>query len=303
MNNCTPNITEGVQVFFMAVSIPTCILGFLCNITILVLFFRQWKEWNDMKVYLTNMAFADLCVVLVMPIKMYSYSHTWSLPAESCFVLVSTFYVNTYVSIYIATAISLLRCMAVKYPFRAKSFMSPRKALVVCVLIWLVICSLSAALHITQYPEDPENNQQVRCFQKNREKPLPAHFISIIIVVGYLIPLIIITCCYAQVLYTLSRKGRVQGQTGHAQSINIIGANLVTFIVCFLPFHFGFLFKYVAEEFWPADCHLTQVAHNLVHVALTMSNTNCCLDAISYYFMAKNNRRSVKDLCCVTGVI
>ncbi|XP_062412128.1 G-protein coupled receptor 35-like [Sardina pilchardus] len=300
--HCNLTIGEEVRVFQMVTAIPTFVLGVLVNSAVLVLFCRQWRNCSDMMVYLTNLALADICVLVSLPFRMYSYQNPWPFSISSCLVFVSTYFVNMYVSIFTTVAISVVRYVAVKYPFKAHAVMSPWKALVVCVSIWAVIASLSATFHSVDKPQgnSSENSPSFKCFQKNSNRPLPLSFILTLDVVGYMLPFVIITYCSVMVIRTLSRRTDSEGDsTQKSKSVNIITANLAIFIVCFSPLHFGYLFKFLCETY-SKNCALKQFAHSFVHVANSLASTNCFLDAFSYYFLARGSWGTVNDACCGT---
>ncbi|XP_062412443.1 G-protein coupled receptor 35-like [Sardina pilchardus] len=300
--HCNLTIGEEVRVFQMVTAIPTFVLGVLVNSAVLVLFCRQWRNCSDMMVYLTNLALADSCVLVSLPFRMYSYQNPWPFSISSCLVFVSTYFVNMYVSIFTTVAISVVRYVAVKYPFRARAVMSPWIALVVCVSIWVYNASVSAAFHSVDKPKgnSSENLSGFKCFQKNSDQPLPLSFIVLLVGVGYALPFIIITFCSGAVIHTLSRKTDIDSDgTQKSKSVNIITANLAIFIVCFSPLHFGYLFKFLCETY-SDDCALLQFAHSFVHVASSLASTNCFLDAFSYYFLARGSWGTLKDAFCGT---
>ncbi|XP_030646959.1 G-protein coupled receptor 55-like [Chanos chanos] len=286
MSNCNISITPGVQVFQMVTTIPTFILGVIGNLTFLIFFcWRREDGWNYMKVYLGNIAVADCLVLISLPFKMYSYYHPWNLNPEFCLFLVSTYYVNMYVSIFTITAISIVRFVAIRFPMKARTVLSPKKALVVCVLIWILICSLSANFHYVDKPQS--NTTEFRCFQKNKEKPLPLSFVLVLDIVGFLLPFFVMMYCSCNVIHTLAKQLDIGLRREKIRSIGIVTVNLMVFGVCFLPFHFGFMFKFIVETYYPSDCPLQLFAHNFVHTATCIANFNCCLDIFSYYFVTQ----------------
>nr|XP_015216414.1 PREDICTED: G-protein coupled receptor 55-like isoform X2 [Lepisosteus oculatus] len=292
-SNCTPTITEGVRTLLTIIYIPTFILGVLGNVTVLVIFVRGRRHWNDMMTYMTNISIADCFVLISLPFKIYSYYSTWTLPSL-CFVFVSSYYVNMYVSIQTVTAISVVRYIAIKYPFKAQAIMSPWKALIVCILIWVLNCTVSSQFHLVDAPENPnKTDDDFRCFQKNTKKPLPLPFILILEIVGFLLPFSLMTFSSLQVIRTLSKQKQVGEKT---QCIRIITTNLTIFAVCFIPFHLGFLLKYIIETHAHDSCDLLQGIHNFVHISMCIANTNCCLDSFCYYFVTKDFWKSA--LCC-----
>ncbi|XP_039540303.1 mu-type opioid receptor-like [Pimephales promelas] len=77
---------------------------------------RPRADWTYMNIYITNMAIADCILLMLLPIRILSYyENTWEFSTlwdhcnkELCYVLVSVYYVNMYVSIFTVTAISVV---------------------------------------------------------------------------------------------------------------------------------------------------------------------------------------------------
>ncbi|XP_028650206.1 G-protein coupled receptor 35-like isoform X1 [Erpetoichthys calabaricus] len=288
-SNCNLTLTDGVHLFQMVFYIPVFILGLIFNISALVMFFWKQKNWTDTLIYLTNLSISDCILLFALPFKMHSYNTEWEATTLSfCQFLVSSYYVNMYVSILTVTVISIVRYVAIKFPFKAKTIQSRRKAIIVCILLWLTVCSLSAVFHLVDTPE--KNTTQIKCFQKNTSKPLPLSFILVLEIVGFFGPFLIITFCSVQIICTLSKYNAMSSGRERTKSIRIIAANFVVFLVCFAPFHLGFLFKFLVETLRPNNCQLLQGFHTFVHIASCIANANCCLDVFCYYFILKDFR-------------
>ncbi|KAL0161558.1 hypothetical protein M9458_045283 [Cirrhinus mrigala] len=290
MSNCTLNITAGIQTFQLATMIPTFILGVPGNIYVLCTFCRLPRSaWTYMHIYISNMAIADCVVLALLPVRFAS--HIWESSqfgdpsGELCFVLVSVYYVNMYVSIFTVTAISVVRCVAIKYPLKAREILGCRKALVVCALIWLVTCSFSAGFH---YVDKPKHNKTIKCFQKNREDALPLDFILVLNIVGFFVPFLIMLFCSVNVIFKLRRELNIGSRCEKLQCMFIITANLIVFLLCFFPVHFGFFFKYITQVHHHT-CDAQFFAHNFVHGAMYVSSMNCALDSFSYYFATRTS--------------
>uniref|UniRef100_A0A673JG64 G-protein coupled receptor 55-like n=2 Tax=Sinocyclocheilus rhinocerous TaxID=307959 RepID=A0A673JG64_9TELE len=299
MSNCTLNITVGVQNFQLAALIPTFILGVPGNIYVLVTFCRHpITDWTYMNIYIANMAIADCVVLVLLPVRIASYiwesSRLWDQTnKELCYVLVSVYYVNMYVSIFTVTAISVVRYVAIKYPLKAREILCRRNALAVCALIWLVTCSFSAAFHRV---DEPVKNTTIKCFQKNKGEELPLAFILVLNIIGFLVPFLIMLFCSVTVIFKLRKRLEIGSRSEKIQCMFIIAANLIVFVVCFFPIHFGFFFKYVTQAY-KHSCSAQFFAHNFVHGAMCVSSMNCALDCFSYYFATRTSwkRRSSKQ--------
>lgn len=296
MKNCTLNTTTTVENLQKVTSIPTFIFGVLGNIYVLVMFCRRPRaKWTYMNVYITNMAIADCALLMFLPVKIHYYSRLLEEHLKGlCNFVLSVYYVNMYVSIFIIMAISVVRYVAIKYPMKARSVFSCRNALVVCTLIWLTICSISPVYFITD-----SSNDKKMCFQRVKGA-LSLHFVLLLVIVGFLVPFFIMLFCSVTVVCTLRKQLDVGSRSEKIQCMFIIVANLLVFIVCFLPVHLGYLVKYIVQNKYEnidddESCYYKQIAHNFLHVALCISNMNCGLDCFSYFFATKTSW----NMCCM----
>ncbi|KAA0711942.1 G-protein coupled receptor 35 [Triplophysa tibetana] len=294
MLNCTSNctqcnlsVTNNTLILQKVTSIPTFILGLLGNIYVFVIFSRRpRKEWTNIMIYITNMAIADSVVLAILPFMIHFYDSKLRPEFKAiCNIVLSLYYVNMYVSIFTVTAISVVRYIAVKFPMKAREILSRRSALVVCGLIWLVMLCFCPIYFLKD-----SGNDKTMCFQRVRES-LSLHFILLLTVVGFLLPFLIVLFCSINVICTL-RKGLDVGiRSEKLQCMFIIAANLIVFVICFLPIHFGFILKYIAQshilEKSKSNCDMQIFGHNFVHGAMCFSIMNCSLDSFSYYFANK----------------
>nr|XP_055074359.1 G-protein coupled receptor 35.1 [Misgurnus anguillicaudatus] len=287
MLNCTLKVTDAFLHVQKAIYIPTFILGVLGNIYVFVIFCRRPRtDWTYMMVYISNMAIADCVLLVILPIKAYYYNSTLQEHSKStCNFLLSLYYVNMYVSVFTMTTVSVVRYVAIAFPLKAREAFSCKRALVVCALIWLVVGGFSPVYFLKD-----SDNDKAMCFQRVKET-LSLHFIVLLTVVGFLVPLLIMLYCSIKVIYTLRKQLDVGFRSEKIQCIFIIAANLIVFVICFLPVNCGFVLKYIAQahEF---SCDVQFLAHNFVHGAMCLSTMNCCLDCFSYYF-ATNTRWNI----------
>ncbi|KAI2650730.1 G-protein coupled receptor 35 [Labeo rohita] len=294
--NCTVQTSEAVHEFQKVTSIPTFILGVLGNIYVLVVFCRRPRaKWTYMNIYITNMAIADLTLLTFLPFKIHYYDRPLQddLKALCNFALWNN-YVNMYVSIFTITAISVVRYVAIKYPMKARNIFSCRSALVVCGLIWFIICSISPVYFVTD-----SNNDKTMCFQRVKVA-LSLHFVLLLIIVGFLMPFLIMLFCSVRVVCTLRKQLDVGTRSEKLQCIFIIVANFIVFVICFLPVHVGYFVKNILQNKYTVaeddnSCYYKQIAHDFLHVAICISNMNCGLDCFSYFFATKTSW----NMCCM----
>ncbi|XP_067394744.1 G-protein coupled receptor 35 [Emydura macquarii macquarii] len=262
-----------IQVIIYAIIFP---FGAMFNVLALWVFCCKLKKWTETKVYMINLVIADCAVVCTLPFTIYFLWKEWRRDTL-CLTIQTIYLTNMFMSIYIITIISVDRYIAIKYPLKAKSLRSPRKAALICGFLWV---SLIIGLTLGQ------NRKESLCFQKLSTTPsiaVPYWFFLV-----FLIPLIILSFCSMHIIKSLKKKMIMDPHEKKLieKSIYIVSANMIVFIVCFLPAQTGMLVRFVMEKNG-VTCLAIQNIRNFISVSTCIANSNCCMDAICYYFVAK----------------
>ncbi|XP_074860669.1 G-protein coupled receptor 35-like [Carettochelys insculpta] len=265
--------TPLIQVIIYATIFP---FGAIFNAIALWVFCYKMKTWTETRVYMINLVIADCSVVCTLPFTIY---FLWNnrRPDTLCLTIQSIYFINMCMSIYIITAISVDRCIAIKYPLRAKSVRSPWKAAVICGCLWVTVITV-------QYLKP--RGKELLCFQKLSTTPLVT--VPYLFIFVFLIPLIILTFCSTHIIRSLKNKMITDPQEKKPieKAIYIVSANLFVFILCFLPIQVGLLARFVMEKNG-VMCLAIQKIRDFNSVTTCIANSNCCMDALCYYFVAK----------------
>ncbi|XP_016146313.1 G-protein coupled receptor 55-like [Sinocyclocheilus grahami] len=276
------------RLFERAAYIPVFIVGLSFNITALCIFCRL-KRWTDMHIYMFNLLAADFLAIIFLPFRILE-AFCPIKPSELCTFLLCTQYSNMYSSIFTITAISIHRFIAVRFPFLTKALASKSKTIAIskCIFIWVIVAVICV---INQ--KDLVKEKLETCYDRILAKKLQNHFILLLEILGYLIPVLVVIFCSTQTIYILVRSLRnVQGRdrAERKKIAAVITANMFTFIVCFTPVHIGLLLQFLSDDSGKDFVHV------FLDVAEWIAITNCCLDSIGYYFLLKRvnkiNKRS-----------
>lgn len=265
--------------------VPVFFIGVILNVFALRVFCCKLIKWTETRVYMTNLAITDCLFLFTLPFKLVSnilYIYEIPIPTyinKLCVVLEFAYFINRYMSIFLITIIALDRYIAIRYPLQAKNIRSPLKSALVCGLFWIIIISI---ILVSTYVDKEEN--KAICFQTRYRISSVPFFAAIIW--GFLIPLIILSFCSVQIIKKLTRKKKIHLHEKKLiqKAINIILANLTTFIICFLPLHVAYFVIYI-YSINASDANLKQKL--FLNVAVILASTNCCLDAFCYYFVSQ----------------
>ncbi|XP_074860711.1 G-protein coupled receptor 55-like [Carettochelys insculpta] len=280
-----------MKYFELVIYIPTFIFGLILNLLALWVFCRFWKKWPESSVYMINLAFTDLLLLLSLPFKIY-YSMQmgqWSL----CSFMESLYFVNMYGSIFLIACISLDRYIAIKHPLKAKILRSPRRACITCCCIWVIIWLGSIPIY------NFKNTDNFRCFHNMSDQTWGMSVILPVEIFGFLIPLTVMVYCSVKIIQTLlNHNHQGKRQADQVTIAQTIAANLIVFIVCFTPAHLGIFLQFLVRQHIIVDCTMKQSITLFVRMAMCLANVSCCLDAFCYYFAAKEFRKktNLRDL-------
>ncbi|NXB37925.1 GPR55 protein, partial [Eulacestoma nigropectus] len=281
----------------LGISIPTFILGLVLNTLALSVFCRFWRKQTKTSVYMISLALADVLLLLSLPLKLYS--SVTMVPGLLCSFIQAPYYVNTYTSIFIIVCITVDRYICIRHPFEGRANQSPRWAVLICCFIWAAAWICSTPIFVFHKKE------LITCFHNMSDQTWSVPFIVSVEIFGFLIPLAVMVFCSAQTIWILlNHKSQAKKNVEESGSLRVIVINLVVFLVCFTPVHLGICLQCLVRHDVIVDCSLKQTISLFLQVSMTFANLNCCLDAIFYYFAAKEFRKKthlkrVIELCPV----
>uniref|UniRef100_A0A671DQ26 G-protein coupled receptors family 1 profile domain-containing protein n=1 Tax=Rhinolophus ferrumequinum TaxID=59479 RepID=A0A671DQ26_RHIFE len=268
------------------------VLGLLLNGLALWVFCCRLRRWTETRVYMVNLVAADGLLLLSLPGVLHTLGPTSASGTQEgalCRVLQSFYYINTYMSMWLLTAIAADRYAALRFPLRARAWRGPRQAALTCAALWLLVIGAVALPAAWLRPGESF------CFGRGRTRGPRALLLSLVL---FVLPLLILSFCSAQVLRCLLREWTRAPPQAAAQVLKalcVVAANLATFVLCFLPLHVALLAKLMAQ--WTdADCPTVQKVATFVQVSSRIANANCCLDAICYYFVATEFQEEFQGL-------
>uniref|UniRef100_UPI00398E5E54 G-protein coupled receptor 55-like n=1 Tax=Pristiophorus japonicus TaxID=55135 RepID=UPI00398E5E54 len=281
--NCTAStsntVDDSVKRFQLIVNPPTFIFGLVLNGIALWYLCFKFKKWTESTIYMTNLIVSDMLLLFSLPFKIYAYqTEEWFLGPAFCSFLESLYYVNTYASILLITFICMDRYIAIKHPFLARTFRSPKKTVIACAGVWIAVWSCSIGIY-------SKRNSKI-CFFNHSKSVWSVSNIAPVQIVFLLTALTMIFCSL-QIIRTLQRSGAMKPENrSSSKSVKIVLSNLLTFLVCFTPTHVATLLYFSARKCWISQSYLVPL-RNFLQICLCVANVNCVLDAIYYYLVIK----------------
>lgn len=247
-------------------------------------------------IWILNLAASDLLATSSLPFfTLYmARGHTWTLGMTFCRIHSSIFFLNMFVSGFLLGAISLDRCLVVVRPVWAQNYRNIHLVGKICGVIWALAVLCTIPFYIFR-DTIPQPDGRIQCYY-NYARYLPSEpydlgslckqrkealaFMKFFL--AFLIPLLTIILSYAAVNVGLVRRGRQRP----FRFVRLVVAVVVSFVLCWAPYHFFIVIEVMAPTGHPAQTF----AGRALPIAATISFLNSVLNPILYVF-------SCPDLC------
>ncbi|NWV27451.1 CLTR2 protein, partial [Origma solitaria] len=278
------------QVIYPIMYLLIFLLGAVGNSLSIYVFF-QTSQRTSVNIYMQNLAISDLMFVSTLPFRATYFllgSH-WIFGDIVCRIMTYTLYVNMYCSIYFLTVLSVVRFVAIVYPFKRGKLTNRKHARIICAAIWIFVLAATSPLFnkgVAGY------RNPVKCLDLH---PSSTHRLlmmnSFVLVVGFVLPFCTIVFCYLFAIRALLRSRTRQSRRViyHKKALSTISITLILSFVCFLPYHVLRTVHLLYSSCSQANLHRALV------VSLCLADMNSCLDPILYYFAAENFKVKIKS--------
>ncbi|XP_070694586.1 probable G-protein coupled receptor 34b [Pempheris klunzingeri] len=284
------------------------VLGLVGNLVALWVFFCVLTKKNSVQVFLINVAFADLLLVVCLPFRIlyHSQGNVWKLGPTLCKVVGNLFYMNMYISITLLGLISVDRYLKIHRSAGMRHRLrSTRWSIGLCAVVWIMSFALALVLLMSK-----NHSQSDRCFHyKELHNAKWKAYINIFVVGIFWLVFISLVLSYGKIalklLRTSQKKSDLPNATHYARTAKKSFFILFVFTVCFVPYHIVRVF-YIKTQITDTSCFWRGMADKANEVALLFSALNSCLDPVMYFLLSSSVRREVlhlmSNMFCVKDV-
>ncbi|XP_028282300.1 chemokine-like receptor 1 [Parambassis ranga] len=301
------DLRKSLNIMSLIVYSLAFVLGVLGNgVVIWVTGFKMKKTVNT--VWFLNLAVADFLFTAFLPLSVTytAMDFHWPFGKFMCKLNTTISFLNMFASVYILVVISADRCVSVVWPVWAQNHRNVRKASGVSLGVWIVALILSSPYFIfrdTGPSTDDENI--INCFNNfalsdDDETPsviqlqLFRHRAMAItrFLLGFVIPFTVIVSCYAVIIHRLRRNRSLASHS--SRPFKIIAAIIITFFLCWAPFHIMVLIELVNHMSNYSSEILDHVTTIGVPIATSLAFLNSCLNPLLYVFMGQDFKDKVR---------
>lgn len=286
------------KVTFSLFYIILLVFGACGNVLALCITFqRRKKKLNSTDLYLVNLALSDALFTLALPgrIAYYILESDWPFGDWFCRITAFIFYMNTYVSIYFMTCVSVDRYVAVvrtRHPGRIRK-MSRAKG--ICVFIWSLVFLQTAPLLLR--PMTRRMGDKLTCMEYFNFEEIPnlPYLLLVACTVGFFLPVGIILVCYVRINLKLCQTAKENPLTvrngHHHRAFIVILVVLLAVLLCFSPYHLNIVQFMIRKILYQPSCPEQQAFKMSLQVTVAFMNLNCCIDPIIYFFAFRGYKR------------
>ncbi|XP_018420307.1 PREDICTED: lysophosphatidic acid receptor 6-like [Nanorana parkeri] len=266
------------------------VLGLIINCFAMYFLCHLPQQRSPTTVYMKNLAFADLLLVFTLPLRIYG--HALPNPSNTeifsvCGIAGAILLLNMYGSIFLLTCISLDRCLAICYPLRSRRLR--QGACWICAGVWIYnVVACSIILFMSNNKNNINNSNISNCL--NGKPPYVTRKVATIpsLTIGFFFPALIITFSSVALLKAMKRSQVVQeGMINKVKIVRMLTANILIFLLCFLPYHTVLLLY----QFETETCYLDKA----YGITLLVACINTILDPFLYYFTSETMKNVVKE--------
>ncbi|XP_039474905.1 chemokine-like receptor 1 [Oreochromis aureus] len=295
-SDCPDGLIQPIKIMSLIIYSLAFILGVLGNgVVIWVTGFKMKKTVNT--VWYLNLAVADFLFTAFLPL---SVTYTaldlhWPFGKFMCKLNTMVLILNMFASVYILVVISVDRCVSVVWPVWAQNHRNARKASYVSLCVWVVALILSAPYFIFRDTEkvcdkiicfdnyalsdDNETPSVTQLWQFRYQAMIITRFL-----LGFVVPFTVIVSCYAVIIHRLRRNRTLASQS--SRPFKIIAAIIITFFLCWAPFHIMALIE-MASYMPEYSSEILDITKIWIPLATSLAFLNSCLNPLLYVFMGQ----------------
>ncbi|KAM5207562.1 putative G-protein coupled receptor 32 [Hipposideros larvatus] len=288
-SKCLPEEVGCLRWLTVGILSVSFVVGIVVNGLVLwMTVFRMTRTVNT--IWFFNLALADFTVLLSLPIPIYTLAiGEWLLKDLVCKLYLALLTLTFFTSICLLVLISVDRCISVLYPIWARNHRTVRRARWLTVGVWLLAA-------ITCYPSlkfrtTGKLKGCMRCYFKfnmgneggknsqdwNRtERQMVVTILHFL--VGFLVPLAIISTCAYLIRAKIQREGWVQARRPKRLLLVLVSA----FFIFWFPFNMALLVQLELEKYHDPKMLL------ILWATFSLGCLNSCLNPFLYVFIGRD---------------
>lgn len=295
------NSTVSGEEWATAGGVVACVILSICfvvgtpgNLLVVWTIMRHVKERSHTLLLIMHLAVADMLVVVTLPLWIYSLACSWVFGEVACKAMVYLIYASMYASVFLITAMSVERYLAVRYPFKMLHWKKNNALNLVLAGGWILALLLGLPAIFTQSVEESTDGVQHCFFSEYGTVALEVFCVCLETLVGFVIPFFTLAVCYVQVASQLRQMQRKNKQ----KSAFLVTGVVVAFGLCWLPHHVMNVIN-VTQLLGAHSRRLSEVSEAAVFISGALTFISSSVNPMLYAFAARNIQGSLRKSAMV----
>ncbi|XP_040181073.1 growth hormone secretagogue receptor type 1-like [Rana temporaria] len=282
------------------------VLGVTGNLITILLFKRYRDMRSTVNMYLSSMAVSDILIFLGLPSDLY---RIWKYKPYifGDFICKFLMYLSetcTHCTILHITTMSVERYLAICYPLKAKIMITKKRVKIIIGILWFIALVTSGPVFFLFGVEHPLGTQPAETMEcRHLESSTKSGLLRIatwVSTIYFFIPTLFLILLYGLICKKLWRNthgiqepSAINRGKHHKQTVKMLAFVVVSFVLCWLPYHIGrLLFAWTGMgEF--VFYHFTQY-FNLISMVLFYLSAS--INPMLYNIMSQKYRAAMSKI-------
>ncbi|XP_061743172.1 leukotriene B4 receptor 1 [Nerophis ophidion] len=267
----------------------------------------ETRAANSFRIYVLNLALADLVLILRTPLMLgYLAQHnSWPFGSALCRLVVFLRGLGLYASAFLVCAVALERCVCLLRPVWARLRRPAWAVPLACGLLWLLATILSAP-----YLHSAVLRETNGTFQCSESATFDTGLFVSETVAGFILPMLVFLGSHLAVLLSIKQVGPVSPTSSSSspwaarrtsRMYRVLFFTMLLFLAGWVPYFVCRLLRALAQG--RADrAALYQAASHGTYVSLYLVYAKSALNPVLYVFAARGLGRAVRaSVTCAIG--
>ncbi|XP_068233958.1 neuropeptide SIFamide receptor-like [Palaemon carinicauda] len=291
------------------------ILGLIGNCLVIAVVFRTPRMRTVTNFFIVNLAVADvLVIVFCLPATLLStIYYPWMLGWVMCKSVAYVQGVSVSASVNSLVAVTLDRLLAIWFPLKMQITTPRARAIIVIIWIMAITSAIPYMIYFETKVFDPAIPEVIICIEMwpNRSAER-LYFLIAHLLLCYLVPLVLISCCYIMIWIKVSpfdhpgdtRDAAIHEmqQRSKVKVIKMLVVVVIIFMLSWLPLYAIFTRIKLGEQLGESEGAALAI---ITPVAQWLGSSNSCINPILYAFFNKKYRNGFLAIvksrsCCET---
>ncbi|XP_057687254.1 C3a anaphylatoxin chemotactic receptor isoform X1 [Corythoichthys intestinalis] len=258
---------------------------------------EETRSATSFRIYVLNLALADLVLILRTPLMLgyLAHNNSWPFGFSLCRLVMFLRGLGLYVSAFLVCAVALERCLCLLRPVWARLRRPAWAVPLACGLCWLLATTLSAPyLHSAVLKE---YNNTLQCLESGK---FDMGLFITETVAGFILPLLVFLGSNSAILLTIQQSAPIS-PTSPSPSVSrkmtrmyqVLFFTMLLFLICWVPYFVCRFLRALAEG-QPDKVALYKRAYYGSYISLYLVYIKSALNPVLYVFAARGLGRAVR---------